>query len=348
MAHGLAVSRRRTVWLLGLPLVLCLGMGPVEAIERAAPAGFTVAVLGDAFGGALADGLRLDLADDPGFAVLPASHGSGLSDPRTDWAVLVRTLLAGSHIGAAAIMLGEDDWRPLRDGAGQAEPGTPRWTALYGDRVAMLVGLFAAQNIPVTWVGLPIVANQDAAATFSTLNEIIRDRASRAGAHYVDSWNAFADENGRFDPSGPDKDGRPATLRGTNGRSFTRAGAIKLASFVEGELGRARSTALAALAATTDVVVPREPAVDNDVDAQIRRELGLQALRPSARDATAGPVVAITAPPLSADGRLVDVARGPAPLANAGGSSLAQRVIVEGRPLAPKPGRIDDFAWPRP
>ena len=251
-------------------------------------------------------------------------------------------------MSAATVMLGEDDWRPLRDGAGQAEPGTPRWEALYGDRVAMLVGLFQARAIPVTWVGLPIVATEELATAFSGLNEVIRDRASRAGAHYIDSWNAFADENGRYDASGPDKNGRPATLRGTNGRSFTRAGAVKLASFLEGDLSRAQSNAVAALATTADVVLPREPAFDNDVNAQIRRELGLPALRPSARDPAAGPVVAVTAPPLSPEGRLVDTARGPAPLPNAGGTSLAQRVLEEGRPLAPKPGRIDDFAWPRP
>lgn len=340
------VGRLRGNWL-GVLLALWFGSGTGEAIEGPVSPVLSVAILGDGFGDALADGLRLDLATDPGFAVLPATHVGGLTALRGDLSAAVGTLVDGSHVGAVTILLGEDDWRPLRDGAAQAEPGSPRWAELYGDRVAMVVGLWTARHIPVTWVGLPIVANQEAATAFSTLNEIIRDRASRAGAHYVDSWNAFADENGRFDMSGPDKNGRPATLRGANGRSFTTAGAVKLASFVEADLGRARSSAVAALATTANVVLPREPAVDNDVDAQIRRELGLPALKPSIRDTAAGPVVAVTAPPLSPEGRLVDVTRNPAPLANAGGASLAQRILDEGRPLAPKPGRIDDFAWPR-
>lgn len=337
--------RHRT--LCGLLVALWLGTGPDDAAERTAP-NVTVAVIGDGFGDALADGLRLDAADDTGLVVLPATHTGGLADSRVDWASTVKALLAGSHVEAAVVMLGEEDWRALRDGVGQAEPGTPRWKTLYGDRVAMLVSLFEAKAVPVTWVGLPIVANEDVAAAFSTLNEIIRDRAGRAGAHYIDSWNAFADDNGRFDANGPDKNGRAATLRGSNGRSFTQAGAVKLASFVEGDLGRARTSALAASATTTDVMVPREPMFDNDVDAQIRRELGLPALRPSSHDAAAGPVVSITAPPVSVEGRLIDMTRGPASLSNAGGTSLAQRILEEGRPLAPKPGRIDDFTWPRP
>lgn len=332
--------------MIGLLVALSLGGG--AAAERGAVPAFTVAVVGDGFGDALSDGLRLDLADDAGSLVQAAIHTGGLTDGRTDATAAVKALIAGLHVGAVVVMLGEEDWRPLRDGAGQAEPGTPRWTALYGDRVASLVALFQADAIPVTWVGLPIVANEELAADFSALNEVVRDRAGRAGARYIDSWNAFADDNGRFDANGPDKNGRPATLRGPNGRSFTRAGAIKLASFLEGDLGRARSRAVAATATTADVVVPHEPAFDNDVDAQIRRELGLPALRPSVRDAAIGPVVPVTTPPLSPEGRLVDIARGPAPLANAGGTSQAQRVLEEGRPLAPKPGRIDDFAWPRP
>lgn len=339
--------RRRHGMLSGLLLAVWLGTGPSGGVEPQAMPAFTVAVLGDGYGEALADGLRLDLADDRGFVLLPTTHAGGLADGRTDWGSAAKTLIAGSHVGAVLVMLGEEDWRPLRDGAGQAGPGTPRWETLYGDRVATLVGLFQAKAIPVTWVGLPIIANEEAAATFSTLNAIIRDRASRAGAHYTDSWNAFADDTGRFDASGPDKNGQKATLRGGNGRSFTRAGAIKLATFVEGDLRRARSNAVEAVATTADVVVPREPVVENDVDAQIRRELGLPALQSSARDTAAGPVVAVTAPPLSPQGRLVDITPGPAPLANAGGISLAQRVLEEGRPLAPKPGRIDDFSWPK-
>lgn len=339
----------RGAWLSGLLLLaLCLAGGSGEAAERVTVPSMTVAVLGDGFGEALDDGLRLDFAADPAVAILPATRTGGLADPRTDWAAVVMTLLAGSHVGAVTIMLGAEDWRALRDGAGQAEPGTTRWEALYGDRVAMLVGLFQAADVPVLWVGLPIVASQDTAAAFSTLNTVIRSRADRAGASYIDIWNAFADENGRFDANGPDKDGRRVALRGADGRSFTRAGALKLASFLDAELGRARRSIPAVPAVMATVVLPREPAVDNDVDAQIRRELGLPALKPSAGEAAAGPVVAVTAPPLSPDGRLVDITRGPAPLANAGGTSLAQRVLEEGRPLSPKPGRIDDFAWPRP
>ena len=318
------------------------GAAPVSG-----PPPFTVAVLGDAFGEAVADGLKQELAGDATLVILPSTHAPyGLADQRFDWMASTRALLTERQIGAAVIMIGADDLRPLRDGTATVEPLTPRWEELYGDRVTLLAALFVQKGISLTWVGLPIVADDETATGYSALNETIRARATEAGARYVDVWNAFADDGGRFDPNGPDKDGKPARLRSSDGRLFTRAGCVKLASFVEGNLQRARQAALATLAVTTDVVLPREPEVENDVNAQIRRELGLPSLAPSSRDAK-GPVITVTAPPQAPDGRLVAASIGPAPLPNAGGMSLAQRALVEGRPLAPKPGRIDDFSWPR-
>ncbi len=308
---------------------------------------FTVAVLGDGFGEALFEGLQDSLGTDASFAFRSETHAPfGLNDSRFDWPGALRQVLADRRIGAVVLMLGASDFEPIGDGATAADPGSPRWTALYGDRVAAIVAPAHAAGLPVTWVGLPIVADDDMASGYAVLNEIARDRATRAGARYVDSWDAFVDEGGRFTADGPDRNGRTARLRTADGTDFTHDGALKLASFVEPDLRHERDAALAALAVRTDVVVPREPEFDNDVNAQIRRELGLSANEPANRD-TRGPVIVVTAPPTAPDGQLVAADRRPAPLPNAGGMSLAQRVVVEGRPLAPRPGRIDDFAWPR-
>ena len=334
--------------LLAIALACAASLGATRAATIQQPPVFTVAVLGDGFGEALTQGLQLDLAGEPGLAVQPAVRaGAGLlGDATTDWGAIARSLADDRRIGAVVIMLGADDWHVMRDGDTDIEPDTPRWEALYGDRVAALVAAFRDKGLPVTWVGLPIMADEETATAFGALNAIVRARAERAGARYVDTWNAFADENGRYDASGPDKDGHTVLLRTTRGR-FTRAGEIKLASFVDGELRRARDEAVSAFAATTDVVLPHEPEVENDINAQIRRELGLPALHPASR-AAAGPTVLVTAAPRSPGGQLVDTGPRPAPLAYTGGATLAQRVLVEGRPLPPKAGRLDDFTWPRP
>lgn len=327
------------------------------AASEVTAAPVTVAVLGDGFAEALADGLGRDLAGS-GMIIQQVTHAPyGLAEPaRFDWAAAVKTLLdGGSHIDAAVIMLGANDLVAMPDGSASAEPRTPRWRVLYGNAVQSVAELFRAKGIPLTWVGLPIVEDQQASAGFVALNEIVRDRAVRAGATYVDSWDAFADEGGQYNAFGPDLNGRITRLRTGDGFDFTRAGTSKLASFVDIDPDKLRA-GKPDPAPSGDVALSPQPgfdsALDIDVTAQIRREAGLPAL-PSAGSgagsrAAAGPVITITSPALAPDGRLVASTADPAPLTGAGGGSLAQRSLVEGQPIQPKIGRIDDFSWPRP
>ncbi len=318
------------------------------------PATTVVAIFGDGYAEALAEGLRLDLADQTDTTVLQATHApSGLADAsHFDWKAAIATVLAQQHVGAAVVMLGANDRAPLPDGSGEAAPLTPRWRTLYAARVQALADQFRSAGVPLIWVGLPIVADDAMSADFVALNEITRDRATAAGASYVDAWSAFANESGHYGAFGPDAKGRITRLRTSDGLDLTQAGAIKLASFVEVELRARRAAEATASSATGDVVLPDQPdfdkALDVDVNAQIRREAGLPALPgATAGKVERGPVIALTAPTLAEDGRLLGPTSAPPPLMGEGGT-LAQRALVEGLPIQPKAGRADDFAWPRP
>ncbi len=311
---------------------------------------FTVAVLGDGFGEVLAEGLRMNFAGQTDVAIVNKAHAPfGLSqDAQFDWTVAARNLFASqTPPDAAVVMLGANDTQPLREGQTTVAFGSPRWTELYGDRVQALAALFRDKGVPLTWVGLPVTGDATLSGDFSAINEVVRDRAAKGGASYVDSWDAFVDENGQYSQTGPDLNGRVAKLRLSDGLDFTRVGARKLASFVEPDLRQDRETA-AAPPDPADVTVPAQPeALDIDINAQIRREAGLPAISAPGESARpAGPVIALTAPALAQDGRLVERTRGP-DLAEIGGT-LAQRTLVQGQPVQPKPGRMDDFAWPRP
>ncbi len=334
------------------------GAAPREAPRPAKPQPFTVAVLGDGFGEALAEGLRINLADQPGVAILEKTHAPFglLQDAQFDWTVAAKNLFAGAdRVDLAVVMLGIGDVQPIKDGTATAEFGAARWAQLYGDRVAALAALFRDRRVPLVWVGLPVVQDPDLSAALAALNEIVHDRAEKAGARYVDSWEAFVDDEGRYAAAGPDLNGRTARLRGSDGVDFTRAGERKLASFVESDIRQVRDRAAGPSADRSAVVLSEQPGFDNalqiDINAQIRREAGQPALPglPAAPglpgqdgSAAVGPVIAITAPVLATDGQL---ARTTEPLPAATG--LVGRALVQGQPIAPKPGRMDDFAWPR-
>ena len=302
-----------------------------------------VLVVGDRFATALADGLE----GEPGVTVARTTgDGFGLSRPGFAEALgTIRERLARPDRPAlAAVIAGAEDREPLADASGRFEPGTPGWARLYGERVDAVARLFRDAGVPLVWVGLPAVRSPDLSADFVRQNGIVRDRAGRDGAAYVDSFDAFTDAAGRYSPVGPDADGASAKLRRADGLGFTRAGARKLASFLGPDIARLGTRSAAASANdVANLTVERargfDAALDVDVSAQIRREAARGPAEPAAGAApqgpAAGPVLPLTAAPVAPDGQLASL-------------TLPAGAPVAAEPGPPKPGRADDFSWPKP
>jgi hypothetical protein len=158
------------------------------------------------------------------------------------------------------------------------------------------------------------------------LDSLYRDAAGKAGITYVDVWDGFVDEAGRFLQRGPDFEGQPRKLRSDDGVFFTRAGARKLAHYVEREITRLMAGRSAPIA------LPSEPATP-DASA----EPGKPAPRP-----LAGPIVPLVASSVGTDQLLGGPGSRPAAV-----DALAAKTLVKGEPLTPPAGRADDFTWPR-
>ena len=323
---------------------------PRPAAAKPQPGGKpTVLVVGDRFATALANGLEADA----GIAVSRTTGDAfGLTRPSfADSLPTIRDRLARADRPAlAAVMVGADDRDAVADGSGRFEPGTAGWARIYGDRVDQVSRLFRDAGVPVVWVGLPAARSAGVSADFVRQNGIIRDRAARDGVSYVDSFDGFTDAAGRYSPTGPDADGTVAKLRRADGLGFTRAGARKLASFLAPAVARlGRGAAAAGAADVANLTIERargfDAALDVDVNAQIRREAaqsGVEAVRsqpspPAAlpQGPAAGPVLSLTAPPVAPDGQLASLA-------------LPADAPAGADPGAPRPGRADDFSWPKP
>ena len=304
-----------------------------------------VLVVGDRFATALADGLETDAS-----VTVARTTGDAFGLTRPGFADSLGTirerLTRANKPALAAMMVGTDDRDPLSDASGRFDAGTAGWARIYGERVDAVSKLFHDAGVPLVWVGLPAVRSSDLSADFVRQNGIIRDRAAKDGASYVDSFDGFTDDSGRYSPVGPDVDGTAAKLRRADGLGFTRAGSRKLASFLAPDIARlGRSTAAASANDLANLTIDRargfDAALDVDVNAQIRREAARAAGQPmptaqaAPQGPAAGPVLPLTAAPVATDGQ------------------LASLVLPTGAPVAadsqlPKPGRADDFAWPKP
>ena len=189
-----------------------------------------------------------------------------------------------------------------------------------------MIGVLKSKGVPVLWVGLPVVRGPKATADTLFLDSLYRDAAGKAGITYVDVWDGFVDEAGRFLQKGPDFEGQIRQLRSSDGVYFTKAGARKLAHYVEREIKRLLA------ARSAPIVLPTEPATP-DANALP----GQPAPRP-----LAGPIVPLVASSVGTDQLLGGPGARPVAI-----DALAAQLLIKGEPLAAPAGRADDFAWPR-
>jgi hypothetical protein len=342
-----------------------------------------ILVLGDAMADWLAYGLEDAYAEQPEMGVTRKHKTvSGLikyqpkGDP-TDWAAAAKGILATEKADTIVVMLGLDDRVAIRepiveksdgkssdkkdvkgkphdkavdaelspDDAADNSAAPPanapeksarspnglnefreeRWVELYARKIDEMIGVLKSKGVPVLWVGLPVVRGPKATADTLFLDSLYRAAADKAGITYVDVWDGFVDEAGRFLQRGPDFEGQVRQLRSYDGVYFTKAGARKLALYVERDIKRLLA------ARSAPITVPTEPVPEANALP------GQSAPRP-----LAGPIVPLVASSAGADQLLGGPGSRPAAV-----DALAKRTLVNGEPLAPPPGRADDFAWPR-
>jgi hypothetical protein len=217
--------------------------------------------------------------------------------------------------------------KSMRSPNGIYEFREERWVELYSKKIEEMIAVVKSKGVPVVWVGLPAIRGPKGTADMLFLDSLYRDAAGKAGITYVDVWDGFVDEAGRFLQKGPDFEGQIRQLRSYDGVYFTKPGARKLAHYVEREITRLLAARSAPIALPTEPAIPDANAVP-----------GQPAPRP-----LAGPILPLEASSVSTDQLL----GGPGAARPAAVDALAARTLVKGEALTPPAGRADDFSWPR-
>jgi uncharacterized protein len=325
------------------------------------PPAETVLVIGDSFGEWLAYGLELVFAETPQIGIvrkIKPDLGLVRDDARLDapeWTQAIKDLLpATEKPNAIVVMLGVNDRSPLREHAPATKAGTTppdsehsppatvgpqhsppgatyefhtdKWAELYSKRIDDMIATLKARGVPIMWVGLPAIRGAKSTSDMSYLDELYRARADKAGIAYVDIWDGFVDDQGRYVQDGPDFEGQTRRLRTYDGVNFTKAGAEKLGHYVEHDLRRLLGNNMLPVALPGPEEQP--PANDN------------VAGRP-----VVGPVLPLNATNAEKGGQLLGAARDSD---ERQADPLATRVLNRGEAIVAPRGRADDFSWPRP
>ena len=274
--------------------------------------------------GALSKGLIEAYAENPNVLVVDASNGSSglVRDDYYNWPGELPAILEAQKPAAVLVLIGANDRQSM---AGAGDPGSDPWRVAYAGRVGMLADILRATEIPTFWAGLPPVNSGNMSRDYSAFNGIVREQLESRGLPFIETWDGFADAEGKFVASGPDITGQTVQLRtGDLGLNFTRAGQRKLAFFVEQELNAALGGGAPVIAAVDAAAVAEiaGPPIPGEAVPQIGPMMNIDSL--TLGDTLSGPASGVGT-------------------SGSAGASILQRLSGE---ESPPTGRADNFLWP--
>ncbi|WP_162901671.1 GDSL-type esterase/lipase family protein [Breoghania sp. L-A4] len=268
-----------------------------------------ILVVGDTMADGVHTGLTSALAETPGLKVEKLVQRSQGLVREPEWPARIIEALETQQVDLVVVMLGADDRRPIQGKAGRLTFRDPEWERAYRDYVQGVVSAVREARKPLIWVGLPPASGPDRRADFLYLNDIYKAQVEPADAIFVDIWEAFLSEAGKYTSYGADVDGTRRRLRTEDGLYFNWWGYRKVAFFVEQPIARILGEGPA-----LDLALPQ-----NDPDFLLLTGIA------SEEETLAGAEIA---PAIPIEG------------------SLQHKLIVEGRALPRVAGRADDFTRP--
>ena len=196
---------------------------------------YRMVVFGDSLGDGIFSGLYRAFKEEANVEVVKKSRVSTgfVRTDRYNWNTQVGNILNREKVHIAVVMVGANDVQAIRFKRKWHKLGSDGWRELYGGRIDRFIKSLKGSNAAVYWVGLPIMRKTKFNTNMQVMNEIFREKAFLNGVKFVDTWNGFVDEFGRYSAYGPDLNGQVRKLRAPDGVHFTPRGYRKLAHFVE-------------------------------------------------------------------------------------------------------------------
>ncbi|MFC5585223.1 DUF459 domain-containing protein [Nitratireductor kimnyeongensis] len=208
----------------------------VEKLDNAR----VILVVGDFLAGGLAEGLSTAYSESPGVRVVNRSNGSSgfVRDDYYDWNTEIAGILDDLSPAVVVMMIGSNDRQQLIVDGKREAPRSEAWVAEYTQRVEAFAAAIEDRQIPLVWSGLPSFKSSTMSSDMLAFNDIYKTTVEAIDGSFVDIWDGFVDENGGFVFTGPDMNGQPVRLRGSDGINLTRAGKRKVAFYVEKPLNK--------------------------------------------------------------------------------------------------------------
>lgn len=203
------------------------------AIEKSGTA-TRLAVFGDSLAVDLSKALERFYAEDPNIVIINQGVGSsGFVRPDFfDWNKTAVDAVAANSFDIAVMIIGINDRQTIKVDGASYKALTPEWTNAYQLRVQAFVDAIHGAGKPLIWIGLPPMAKADYSTAMGQISAIQRLATFSGGAEFLDIYDRFVDDEGKYSRVGPDLNGSQVNMRKEDGIHFSAAGADKLAFYL--------------------------------------------------------------------------------------------------------------------
>ena len=130
------------------------------------------------------------------------------------------------------MIIGINDRQSLKADGKTVKPLTDEWVAAYQPRVRSFVDAIHNAGKPLIWIGLPAMSKTDFSTAMGQISAIQRLSVFAGGAEFLDIYDRFVDDEGKYTSYGPDLNGARVKMRKDDGIHFSAAGADKLAFYL--------------------------------------------------------------------------------------------------------------------
>lgn len=301
----------------------------VEKLENARK----VLVVGDFLAGGLADGLEQSFEQSPGVVVVKQSSGSSglVRDDYYNWPGELPGIIENVQPDIVVVQLGSNDSQQMSTDSGRVDVRSEAWLKEYEKRTDEIIKIVADSGKPLVWVGLPSFNFTSMSADMLALNGIFKQHVEQANGEFVDIWDGFVDEDGKFIFTGSDINGQQVRLRGSDGINMTKAGRRKMAFYAEKNIRRLLGSAAEPSAGIADLDDSNLP------------DLSFPTSPLETQNPTRTNPVALTDPDLDGGSELLGGTVTSVNLTPTPRDLLVNQGIAPEAPV----GRADNFAWPK-
>ncbi len=332
---------------------------------------FNVFIFGDRISEGLAAGLKRYVHGNDRYRILPRGKaGTGLARPdRYDWHAAIGRILERQRVDIAIILVGSNDTGSVSTPAGRYNLGSDLWRQAYVQYVDRILDQLRAAGTAVYWVELPPMARADYDRAVRQVTEVQRERVNTAQMRFIPVRETFSNPDGSYTDRGLDVNGEEHRLRTRDGVRFLRRGNDKVAKIVMAVVERdVEAAETGGLSELEPVVVGEGTAAAPAEVTEVRSTVASVPIFGQVSESGAalrvdlGPEITLVRTEPGGDGStgLNATVRGQgaqtvtvsglgtgryAPAVVPG--TVAAGVLLDGNVVESRPGRADDFSWPR-